>query len=147
MNDRDIRTKPTEILIDDITVITALKCDGRIRTDYVEVDDSEKDPRKAHCRWAVSAIGLSEDELNAIIVYIKRNGGKQGKKKPFNWNCTECGLRWLEHGPCSSLCNGTPPDFYRYDETKREVIEEKREAQEETYRDRINDRGAKLYEN
>lgn len=142
----DIRNKPIELLIDDIAIVTALKCDNRIRTDYVKVEDSDKDPRKAHCSWVISATGFSEDELYSIISYLKRNGGKQGKKKPFEWHCTVCGLKWLEDGPCGIKCNGVAPDFYRYDESKRVVIEEKRSAQEETYRDRENDRSVKLYE-
>lgn len=141
-----IRNKPIEIVVDDITLVTALKCDSRIRTDYVEIDEKDE-PRRAHCKWVLSAIGLSEDELNSIIAFIKKDGGKQGKKKHFTWHCPECGLDWIDNGACGNDCTGHIPDYYRYDESKRIVIEEKRKAQEELHKDKTNNKEAKLYEN
>ena len=137
-----LRQKPFEYICDDITVVTILQTDPLITVSYVETDDDDGKPAKnTHCVWHLLIRGYSEEELEEIIQYIYRFGGKSGvDTRQFSFKCSECGIAWISDGPCGDACSvsmlGRMPDYHLFDFVKKNVISQKRQAQEELARER-----------
>lgn len=137
-----LKQKPWELLVDDITVVTLLQADPAITVEYVEPDDDPNKPAKnAHCTWHLLVRRYTEEEIQTLIDYFYAFGGKCGPdERQFTYRCPECGLGWVLDGPCGEDCSramlGRLPDYHLFDAVKRNVIKQKRTAQEELAQER-----------
>ena len=115
------------IIADNITVVTAMLSDAAIEVDCVVAENADgKHPRYAHCVWHLKSYTYTSDELSRIEQGIRA----RADVGEFSFVCSLCGLTWLDDGPCDMLCSGEVPSFFTYDLTKRDVIGDKRKAQE-----------------
>lgn len=137
-----LRQKPFEYKCDDITLVTILQADENITVSYVETDDdNSKSAKNTHCTWHLLVRGYTEEELDEIVDYIYTFGGKCSvEDRKFSFHCPSCGVRWVSDGPCGDACSlsmiGRLPDYHLFDATKKLVIAQKRQAQEELARER-----------
>lgn len=137
-----LKQKPWELLCEDITIVTLLLSDPSITVEYVETDDDPSKPAKnAHCVWHLLIRRYTEEEMQTLLDYFDSIGGKRGvDERQFTFRCPDCGVEWAKEGPCSDECGsamlGRLPDFHLFDSVKRQVIKQKRDAQEELSQER-----------
>ena len=128
--------------LDDITAVTALLCDTDIRCEDTFADDDDDSPaHKLHCRWVLESDVYEQEEVTKLVDWMRQAGGKRdAKDRPFSFRCTNCGLGWMDSGPCSAGCwarmAGIMPDMYKFDAVKKFVIYSKRKAQSEAAEER-----------
>ena len=136
------KARPWEYECDDITVVTILQADPCIRLSYVEtMEDENKHAKNTHCVWHLLVTKYAREDIDALVRYIYGFGGKCGSDADrFTFMCPECRLKWITDGPCGEACEnaslGRLPDFHYFDAVKREVIADKRQAQEELAQER-----------
>jgi hypothetical protein len=137
-----MKEKPWIYQCDDITVVTLLQADSNIGVYDVETQEEEgKRAKNTHCIWHLLVRGYSEEEIDTLVESFHKFGGKCSvDERVFSYRCPDCGVEWVESGPCGDECAdafiGRAPDFHFFDAVKRQVITQKRHAQEELSEER-----------
>lgn len=132
-----MKDAPWTFECDDITLVTLLQADKDISVSHVEpVDDENKKAKNVHCVWHLLVRGYTPEDIQRIVGYFYAFGGKcSPSERDFSFQCPECGINWVNEGPCGDECLsrfvGRFPDFHYFDAVKRDVISQKRQAQEE----------------
>jgi hypothetical protein len=120
-------------VLDDITLVTALLCDDRVKIDDCTAENHpQKKAVAAHCSWTLD-VSMTEEEWDALVHYVK----SREKEQVFSYYCPKCGVAWLENGACGLECAAEGPSFYLFDNSKGAVVASLRTARQ----DLANERG------
>lgn len=113
--------------LDDITLVTALLCDDRVRLDdCVAENHPNKRAVSAHCTWTLS-VSMPEDEWDALVAHVSA----RSDEREWSWSCSKCGIAWLDEGACGVACAAHGPGFYAFDKQKSAVINALRQARQD----------------
>jgi hypothetical protein len=115
--------------VGDLVAVALLLCDDNIETGSVQASPSTSPGTEAHahCTWKLSSNVYTDEELVHILRFLQKF--RDHSDDPFTFRCFRCGLDWIDKGPCADDCVGDLPDFYRFEQAKRVVMGEKRQAQ------------------